>query len=61
MPLAFFLALPAGFVILGPIVSPFGAGMGAAGAWIAMSSTQLVQGVLSAIAWQFGKWKTTKV
>lgn len=61
VPLAFFLALPAGFVILGPIVSPFGAGMGAAGAWIAMSSTQLVQGVLSAIAWQFGKWKTTKV
>lgn len=35
--------------------------MGADGAWLAMSATQLVQGLMCMVAWRQGKWKLTKV
>ena len=60
VPLAFLLLLPRGYPIYGWSL-PFGAGMGAAGAWVAMSFTQLVQGLLSVIAWKRGAWRTLKV
>lgn len=47
VPLSFLLAIPFG--------------MGSTGAWIAMSFTQAVQGVMTMVAWKKGRWKTTKV
>jgi putative MATE family efflux protein len=60
VPMAFLLLLPAGYPVLGWHL-PIGAGLGAAGAWIAMSFTQVVQGVLSVIAWKRGAWRALKV
>lgn len=40
---------------------PIGMALGAKGAWIAMSITQGLQGILSAFAWKKGQWKTVKV
>lgn len=40
---------------------PFGFGMGSVGAWLAMSITQAMQGVLSVIVFRRGAWKTTRV
>jgi len=47
VPLAYILAFPFG--------------MGALGAWISLSVTQALQGILSLIAYKQGKWKTMKV
>lgn len=56
VPMAYVLALPSSAAIFG-----WGIGMGAVGAWIAMSLTQAVQGVLSIIYFKQGRWKTVKV
>lgn len=56
VPMAYVLALPGSAAVFG-----WGIGMGAVGAWIAMSFTQAVQGVLSIIYFKQGKWKTVKV
>ena len=61
VPLALLLALPAGAAIAFGLTLPFGYGMGAYGAWIAMAGTQGIQGFMSAIAWKVGKWKTVRV
>jgi len=65
VPLAAILALDAGQTLTrlnGFVISmPIGVGMGAAGAWIAMSATQALQGILA--VWQFkqGDWKKKEV
>lgn len=64
VPLAIFLALPAGAVITegwGTFVMPFGVGLGAVGAWIAMSFTQMVQGILAIAYFRAGAWKSVRV
>jgi Na+-driven multidrug efflux pump len=40
---------------------PFGVGLGANGAWIAMAITQGLQGVLALFLFKQGAWKTKKV
>lgn len=47
VPLAFLLAVPLGW--------------GATGAWVSMSGTQLLQGILSILVFHRGKWKTQEV
>lgn len=56
VPCAYFFALPATATIFG-----LGMGYGAQGAWMAMTGSQAVQGILS--IWQFkrGGWKLAKV
>ncbi|MFZ4507887.1 MAG: MATE family efflux transporter [Fimbriimonas sp.] len=61
VPLAAVLALAPGAVLLGAIRMPFGFGMGALGAWWAMSISQAVQGVMAIVFYHRGTWKTTKV
>lgn len=64
VPMAVILALPAGAVIRegwGTFVLPFGVGLGAIGAWISMSFTQLVQGVLAIAFFKAGAWKSVRV
>lgn len=61
VPLAFILALKSGQPIGHGVVNPIGLGLGATGAWIAMSATQAVQGILSIFAFRQGKWKEKKV
>jgi len=61
VPLALFLALPAGFAITSWLKVPFGAGLGANGAWMSMALTQGIQGVLALIVFKQGIWKTKKV
>ena len=61
VPLAWLLAIKTGQPVGGGIVMPWGLGMGAAGAWLAMTSTQAVQGVLSILAFAHGGWKYKKV
>lgn len=64
VPLAILLALPAGAIISegwGTFVLPFGVGLGAVGAWISMSFSQLVQGILAIAYFRAGAWKTIKV
>lgn len=64
VPLAILLALPTGAVITeawGTFVLPFGVGLGAAGAWISMSFTQLVQGILAIAFFRAGAWKSVKI
>lgn len=61
VPLAFLLSLPAGSLIVPGIASPIGWGMGAIGAWIAMSFTQMVQGILALLAFKQGHWKHARV
>jgi putative MATE family efflux protein len=65
VPLALVLAISTGqrmFSIGGMEVNmPFGLGLGPNGAWIALSITQAVQGVLSIIAFKQGAWKHKKV
>jgi Na+-driven multidrug efflux pump len=38
-----------------------GLGVGALGAWIAMSASQLAQGIFSVMLFKRGGWKTKKV
>ena len=61
VPLAFFLALPAGFLVFPWLRMPFGLGMGANGAWISMALTQGLQGILAPAFFKQGAWKTKKV
>ncbi len=61
VPLALAFALPAGFKLAGTTPLPLGLGMGATGAWLSMSGTQGLQGVLSIFAFKAGHWKTEKV
>ncbi|MEZ0327181.1 MAG: MATE family efflux transporter [Fimbriimonas sp.] len=65
VPLALFLAIAGGqtlFTFFGQRVAlPFGSGMGPQGAWIALSITQAVQGILAIIAFRHGAWKHKKV
>jgi putative MATE family efflux protein len=49
------LRVPLAYVLAFPL------GMGMLGAWISLSVTQGVQGVLSLVAFKQGKWKTMKV
>jgi len=61
VPLAWFLALKTGQSVGAGMVMPVGLGMGAAGAWMAMTTTQAVQGILSMAAFAKGDWKYKKV
>ena len=61
VPLALFLTLPAGAALGYGIALPFGAGLGPMGAWIAMSFTQGLQGILAILAFRAGAWKTRTV
>jgi Na+-driven multidrug efflux pump len=61
VPLALFFALPAGANVMFGISLPFGLALGAHGAWIAMTTTQGLQGIFSVFAWKVGKWKTIRV
>ena len=61
VPLALVFALPFGFRLGGLVPLPIGFGLAASGAWIAMSGSQAVQGLLSMIAFRAGHWKTEKV
>ncbi len=56
VPMAYVMALPSSVAIFG-----LGLGMGAVGAWIAMSVTQAIQGVLSIVYFKQGHWKQVKV
>ncbi|HWD38263.1 MAG TPA: MATE family efflux transporter [Fimbriimonas sp.] len=61
VPLAAVFALPHGFRLGGVVPLPVGFGWGTPGAWVAMSATQGLQGVLAMIAFKLGHWKTEKV
>lgn len=61
VPFALFLVLPKGIELTNWLVLPFGAGLGAAGAWIAVSLTQAVQGILCILVFKQGGWKLMKV
>lgn len=61
VPLALFLALSKGHSLASWLVLPFGAGLGANGAWFAMAFTQGVQGVLCIIFFRQGGWKLKQV
>ena len=65
VPLAFVLAIQSGLSILTvgglSIHTPVGFGLGALGAWIALSLTQAIQGILSILAFRQGAWKLKKV
>jgi len=61
VPMAFCLALPAGFHLLGSFSMPLGLGLGAPGAWMAMTFTQGVQGLMAMAVFKRGAWKLKKV
>lgn len=61
VPLATILALSAGSPLLLGIKLPIGLALGAKGAWISMSVTQGIQGVLCGFSWRKGHWKSVKV
>jgi len=61
VPLGWILTLRTGQPLFGSLMMPWGANMGAQGAWIAMSSTQAVQGILAILAFRAGAWKNKKV
>jgi putative MATE family efflux protein len=61
VPFAFLFALPPGFKVLPWLALPFGWGLGASGAWIAMSLTQGMQGIMGILAFKRGAWKTKEV
>ena len=61
VPFAIIFALPTGFKLAGAIALPIGLGMGASGAWIAMSLTQAMQGVMAVLLFRRGGWKHKKV
>lgn len=60
VPLAFGLVLPLAVTFGGNVVH-LGANMGPTGAWISMSFTQAIQGMLAIWFFQQGKWKLAKV
>lgn len=51
----------AAFFALSPGTLPLALGMGAAGAWLSMSITQGLQGILAWVLFRQGAWKTAKV
>ena len=57
VPLAAFFALDPNHLFPG---SP-GMSMGADGCWLAMSATQLVQGIASMVLFKLGRWRTVKI
>lgn len=61
VPLALVLCLPVGAGLFWGLRLPIGVGLGSMGAWMSMSLTQGLQGILAAIAFKQGKWKTQKV
>ncbi|MDR3692536.1 MAG: MATE family efflux transporter [Fimbriimonas sp.] len=61
VPVAFVLALPAGYHLFPWLVMPFGLGWGARGAWTSMAFTQGLQGILALALFKQGAWKTKKV
>ncbi len=61
VPLAFAFALPVGQHIFGGVTMPFGLGWGSNGAWIALSITQGIQGILAMYFFKQGAWKLKKV
>jgi putative MATE family efflux protein len=61
VPLAFLLALPSGFPLATWLKVPFGLGLGANGAWIALALTQGIQGLIAPILFKQGAWKTKQV
>lgn len=61
VPLAFFLAIRTGAPLGGGLVNPIGLGLGPTGAWIAISASQAIQGILALALFRQGKWKTMKV
>jgi len=61
VPIALVFALPAGANVIFGIGLPVGLAWGSYGAWVAMAGTQGIQGILAAIAWKIGKWKTVRV
>ncbi len=61
VPLAMILALPSSFALAGMLTMPIGLGLGAHGAWLAMATTQGIQGILAAWAFKKGAWKVAKV
>ncbi len=66
VPLAGLFALSSGQTLFGGVAGwkvamPFGLALGASGAWLAMSLTQAVQGVLAMVVFRQGGWKEKKV
>jgi putative MATE family efflux protein len=61
VPLAYLLTLHTGQPLFGALAMPWGLGLGPVGAWIAISSTQFLQGIMSMLLFARGTWKTTKV
>ncbi|HTQ09129.1 MAG TPA: hypothetical protein VMI31_03575, partial [Fimbriimonadaceae bacterium] len=61
VPLALFLALPRGINLTTWLLLPFGAGLGASGAWISVSLTQAIQGALMIWVFKLGGWKLKQV
>ncbi|RYG63857.1 hypothetical protein EON77_20440, partial [bacterium] len=61
VPLAIVLALTTGATLGFGIALPYGLGLGALGAWIAIAITQGLQGILAALVFKGGGWKTKRV
>lgn len=61
VPLAFLLTLKTGQPLAAGVVMPLGFGLGATGAWISMSLTQGLQGLMAMAAFKQGAWKTKRV
>jgi Na+-driven multidrug efflux pump len=61
VPLTLAFALPVGFRLYGLFPLPVGLNLGADGAWIAITSTQGLQGIMAIAAFKQGHWKTEKV
>ncbi|CAN5533481.1 MATE family efflux transporter [soil metagenome] len=65
VPLSMILALKGGQLMTTmfgmPVTMPIGFGMAATGTWIAISTTQAVQGILSILAFKSGAWKNKSV
>jgi len=61
VPLALFLALPKGLNLTSWLFMPFGAGLGASGAWISVCITQAIQGALVIWVFRLGGWKYKRV
>lgn len=61
VPLALLLSFPTGFALGGFLPLPIGLGLGAFGAWLAMSLSQAAQGILAILAFRSGGWKLATV
>jgi putative MATE family efflux protein len=61
VPMAFLVVLPAGQQLFGGVSLPVGLGLGSAGAWLTLSFSQGIQGVLALVLYGQGRWKTQRV